>query len=200
MRALAVLLLIVIAACDAVPGRVFTSSSSPVVLAATPSASSAASATARPATTPSPTARPIADVLAQIDPAKLDDHMRALASFQSRHPLHPGHAKAVAYLVEQLSAIPGVVVQDIPTAYNGVRLDNILATIAPPGPRPAGAPPSIRRPERTTTRPAPPHCSSTHASSPRTAAHFACRSCSRSSTARSTSSKAASRTCSRSRR
>jgi len=138
MRALAVLLLIVIAACDAVPGRVFTSSSSPAVLAATPSASSAASATARPATTPSPTPRPIADVLAQIDPAKLDDHMRALASFQSRHPLHPGHAKAVAYLVEQLSAIPGVVVQDIPTAYNGVRLDNILATIAPPGPRPDG--------------------------------------------------------------
>src|SRR5205809_3510579 len=131
MRALAVLLLIVIAACDAVPGRVFTSSSSPAVLAATPSASSAASATARPATTPSPTPRPIADVLAQIDPAKLDDHMRALASFQSRHPLHPGHAKAVAYLVEQLSAIPGVVVQDIPTAYNGVRLDNIFATINP---------------------------------------------------------------------
>ena len=138
MRALAVLLLAVIAACDAVPGRVFTSSSSPAVLAATPSASSAASATARPATTPSPTPRPIADVLAQIDPAKLDDHMRALASFQSRHPLHPGHAKAVAYLMEQLSAIPGVVVQDIPTAYNGVRLDNILATIAPPGPRPDG--------------------------------------------------------------
>ncbi len=64
--------------------------------------------------------------------------MRALASFQSRHPLHPGHAKAVAYLMEQLSAIPGVVVQDVPTAYNGVRLDNILATIAPPGPRPEG--------------------------------------------------------------
>ena len=40
--------------------------------------------------------------------------------------------------MEQLSAIPGVVVQDIPTAYNGVRLDNILATIAPPGPRPDG--------------------------------------------------------------
>src|SRR6266699_2345279 len=131
MRALAVLLLVVIAACDAVPGRVFTSSSSPAVLAATPSASSAATATARPATTPSPAPRRIADVLAQIDPAKLDDHMRALASFQSRHPLHPGHAKAVAYLMEQLSAIPGVVVQDVPTAYNGVRLENILATIDP---------------------------------------------------------------------
>jgi len=71
-------------------------------------------------------------VLTQIDAAKLDDHMRALASFQSRHPLHPGHAKAIAYLMEQLTAIPGVVVQDIPTAYNGVRLDNIFATINPP--------------------------------------------------------------------
>src|SRR5690348_6768468 len=119
MRALAALLLVVIVACDAViPGRVFSSSSSPGPSAATPSASIAATAAARPTSTPSPTPTPIADVLAQIDPAKLDDHMRALASFQSRHPLHPGHAKAIAYLMEQLSAIPGVVVQDIPTAYN----------------------------------------------------------------------------------
>ena len=139
MRALAALLLVVIVACDAVPGRVFTSSSSPDATAAAPSASIAATEAARPTTTPSPTATPIADVLAQIDPAKLDDHMRALASFQSRHPLHPGHAKAVAYLMEQLSAIPGVVVQDIPTAYNGVRLDNILASIDPvPGARADG--------------------------------------------------------------
>jgi Zn-dependent M28 family amino/carboxypeptidase len=57
--------------------------------------------------------------------------MRALASFESRHPLHPGHAKAIAYLMQQLQAIPGVVVQDIPTSYNGVRLDNIFATINP---------------------------------------------------------------------
>jgi hypothetical protein len=131
MRAFAALLLVVVVACDAVPGGVFRSSSSPAVTAAPPSPSFAATATTRPTTTPSPTARPIADVLAQIDPAKLDDHMRALASFQSRHPLHPGHAKAVAYLMEQLSAIPGVVVQDIPAAYDGVRLDNILATIDP---------------------------------------------------------------------
>ncbi len=33
--------------------------------------------------------------------------------------------------MEQLTAIPGVVVQDIPTSYNGVRLDNIFATINP---------------------------------------------------------------------
>jgi len=137
MRACAALLLILVVACDAAPGG-SSSRSSPAAASPTPSPSIAATATSRPTMTPRPTPRPIADVLAQIDPAKLDDHMRALASFQSRHPLHPGHAKAVAYLMEQLSAIPGVVVQDIPTAYNGVRLDNILATIAPPGPRPEG--------------------------------------------------------------
>src|SRR2546428_1840581 len=137
MRAFAAVLLIALVACTATPGGVSTPAS-PAAASTKPSSSSAATATARPATTPSPTPRPIADVLAQIDPAKLDDHMRALASFQSRHPLHPGHAKAVAYLTEQLSAIPGVVVQDIPTAYNGVRLDNILATIGPPGRRPDG--------------------------------------------------------------
>src|SRR3989441_3558099 len=115
MRAFAALLLIALVACTATPGGVSTPSS-PATASTKPSSSSAATATAPPATTPSPTPRPIADVLAQIDPAKLDDHMRALASFQSRHPLHPGHAKAVAYLIEQLSAIPGVVVQDIPTA------------------------------------------------------------------------------------
>src|SRR6266850_5464902 len=133
MRVLAALLAVVFVACDAVPGRVFTYSASPpaaVLSTATPSAVTA-TATTRPTPTPTPTVRPVADVLARIDPAKLDDHLRALTSFVSRHPLHPGHAKAVAYLMEQLRAIPGVVVQDIPTQYNGVRLDNILATINP---------------------------------------------------------------------
>src|SRR5687767_1858379 len=137
MRALAVLLAILFVACDAIPGRVATSSPtaarsvSPAT--ATPTASLAPTATPSPTPTPGPSSKPIAEMLAQIDPAKLDDHMRALASFESRHPLHPGHAKAVAYLMQQLSAIPGVVVQDIPTSYNGVRLDNIFATINPIG-------------------------------------------------------------------
>ncbi|MDP9252403.1 MAG: M28 family metallopeptidase [Chloroflexota bacterium] len=134
MRTLAALLLVLCVACDSVPSRVFTSTASPTAAVATtaiPSASTAPSATVRATPTPSPTPKPISDVLAQINPAKLDDHLRALTSFVSRHPLHPGHAKAVAYLMEQLTAIPGVVVQDIPTSYNGVRLDNILATINP---------------------------------------------------------------------
>jgi hypothetical protein len=134
MRAVAAFVLVLCVACNATPGSMVTpTASTTAAVAATaisiPSASSVPTATVRP--TPSPTPKPIADVLAQIDPAKLDDHLRALTSFVSRHPLHPGHAKAVAYLMEQLTAIPGVVVQDIPTSYNGVRLDNIFATINP---------------------------------------------------------------------
>src|SRR6267143_2755338 len=129
MRAFAALLLVLCVACDAVPGRVAFSSSPTSPATSSPQVTPTATARATP--TPSPSPKPIADVLAQIDAAKLDDHLRVLTSFQSRHPLHPGHAKAVAYLMEQLSAIPGVVVQDIPTQYNGVRLDNILATINP---------------------------------------------------------------------
>jgi hypothetical protein len=137
MRALSLLFAILFVACDAIPGRVVTFTSSPTAagsaasVTATPTPSVTATATPSPTPTPSPSPKPIAEMLAQIDPAKLDDHMRALASFESRHPLHPGHAKAVAYLVQQLSAIPGVVVQNIPTSYNGVRLDNIFATINP---------------------------------------------------------------------
>src|SRR6185295_12127106 len=134
MRIFAALVLVFCVACDAVPGRVITPTASPtaaVATTATPTASLAPTPTVRPTPTPSPTPKPISEILTQIDPAKLDDHLRALTSFVSRHPLHPGHAKAVAYLMEQLTAIPGVVVQDIPTSYNGVRLDNILATINP---------------------------------------------------------------------
>lgn len=128
------MLVVLCAACGPVPGPTSTTGS----FGLTPSPTSAVAsptptATARPTPTPTLSPKPIAELLTQIDPAKLDDHLRALTSFESRHPLHPGHAKAVAYLMQQLSAIPGVVVQDIPTSYNGVRLDNIFATINPIG-------------------------------------------------------------------
>jgi Zn-dependent M28 family amino/carboxypeptidase len=57
--------------------------------------------------------------------------MVALASFGSRDVRNPNHAKAVAYLKEQLDAIPGVVVQSHRAAYNGVALENILAIVDP---------------------------------------------------------------------
>src|SRR5205823_4672883 len=107
--------------------------SSPAVVAS--ASQPAASPTLSP--TPSPTGRPIGAVLEGIDPAKLNDHMVALASFGSRDVRNPNHAKAVAYLKEQLAAIPGVVTQSHRAAYNGIALENILAMIDP-----VAAPPS----------------------------------------------------------
>ncbi len=86
------------------------------------------------AATPSPTARPIDSVLEGIDPAKLNDHMVALASFGSRDVRNPSHAKAVAYLKEQLGAIPGVTVRSHFGTYQSLPLENILAFIDPLGP------------------------------------------------------------------
>ena len=106
-------------------------SPSPAAVNVTPSVS--------PTPTPmSPTAtpRPISTVLERIDLAKLNDHMVALASFGSRDARNPNHAKAVAYLKEQLGAIPGVVVQSHRAAYNGIPLENILAFIDPLTPAP----------------------------------------------------------------
>ena len=82
-------------------------------------------------TSPAPTQRPISAVLERIDPAKLFDHMVALASFGSRDVRNPQHAKAVVYLKEQLDAIPGIAVQSHHAAYNGVPLENILAIVDP---------------------------------------------------------------------
>jgi hypothetical protein len=128
MRFLALALTIVLATCG---GTTASPNPSPSVVAAS------ANPTATVAPTPSPTARPIGAVLERIDPAKLDEHMVALASFGSRDVRNPNHAKAVAYLKEQLDAIPGVVVQSHRVAYNGVALENILAFVDPLTPAPA---------------------------------------------------------------
>jgi hypothetical protein len=107
--------------------------------AATPSPSPSPSAVAFPTAspTPTPTARPISAVLERIDPAKLNDHMVALASFGSRDARNPNHAKAVAYLKEQLAAIPGIVVRSHRAAYSGIPLENILAIVDPLTPAPS---------------------------------------------------------------
>lgn len=102
-----------------------------------PSSSSRASVAAPPSTSPaaspSPTASPvpIADLIARIDPRKLDAHMRALAGMGSRDPRHPGHAEAVAYIKQQLAALPGVTVTEQLASYQGIPLDNIFAVIEP---------------------------------------------------------------------
>ncbi len=81
-----------------------------------------------------------------INPYKLDDHLNALTSFISRDPRHPGHAKAVAYIKEQLNALAyyGWRIESQRTVYQGIPLENIFATLDPaPGPStPSGAPQS----------------------------------------------------------
>ena len=130
MRRLAVVLAIAVLSCGGAIG-----SSSPSPSSVTASVSPAP--TVAPTPTPSPTPRAIGAVLERIDAAKLNDHMVALASFGSRDVRNPQHAKAVAYLKEQLDAIPGVVVQSHRAAYNGMSLENILAIVDPLTPAPS---------------------------------------------------------------
>ena len=130
MRRLAAVLAIAVLSCG---GAIGSSSPSPSSVIASVSPAP----TVAPTPTPSPTPRAIGAVLERIDPAKLNDHMVALASFGSRDVRNPQHAKAVAYLKEQLAAIPGVVVQSHRAAYNGIALENILAIVDPVTPAPS---------------------------------------------------------------
>ena len=61
---------------------------------------------------------------------KLNDHLTALTSVVSRDVHHPGHAKALAYLEEQLGAI-GVQVESYRNVYQGIPLESLLVTIDP---------------------------------------------------------------------
>jgi len=62
--------------------------------------------------------------------AKLNDHLLALTSVVSRDVHHPGHAKALAYLKEQLGAM-GVQVESYKNVYQGIALESLLVTIDP---------------------------------------------------------------------
>jgi hypothetical protein len=107
--------------------------------AASPSlmaASASSTVTASPTPAPTPTPRPISAVLERVEPAKLNDHMVALASFGSRDVRNPNHARAVAYLKEQLGTIPGITVRSHLATYQSLPLENILAFIDPLGPVP----------------------------------------------------------------
>ncbi|MDQ2912850.1 MAG: M28 family metallopeptidase, partial [Chloroflexota bacterium] len=137
MGRLVLVLAIVLSSCGGAGSSGPSASASVAVATATPT-STAASATASPTPSPVPTSRPIGAVLERIDPAKLNDHLVALASFGSRDPRNPNHAKAVAYLKEQLGAIPGILVQSHRAAYNGIPLENILAIVDPLSTAPAG--------------------------------------------------------------
>ena len=77
----------------------------------------------------------ILSAIDQINPFRLDDHLRALTSFVSRDPRHPGHAKAQAYIKEQLGALAyyGWKIESQRTVYQGISLENIFATLDPAG-------------------------------------------------------------------
>jgi hypothetical protein len=98
--------------------------------AALASATPTLTPTPSPRPTPSPTPKPIAEILTQIDQAKLDAHLVALTSFSSRWVTHPGHAKAITYIKDQLAKLD-VRVESQKTVYQGMTLENIFATIDP---------------------------------------------------------------------
>lgn len=77
----------------------------------------------------------ILSAIDQINPFRLDDHLRALTSFVSRDPRHPGHAKAQVYIKEQLGALAyyGWKIESQRTVYQGISLENIFATLDPAG-------------------------------------------------------------------
>ena len=76
----------------------------------------------------------IAGLLPVLNPYVLDAHLNALTSFVSRDPRHPGHAKAKAYIKEQLGAIGFGTISSQQTTYQGIPLENIFWTIDPPTP------------------------------------------------------------------
>ena len=93
-----------------------------LVATASPSPSSSAK--------PSPSLPGTAALVAQIDPARLNDHLLALTAVVSRDVHHPGHAKALAYLKEQLGAL-GVQIESYRNVYQGISLESLLVTIDP---------------------------------------------------------------------
>ena len=122
-----------------------TASAAPTLIAPT----SPALRSEAPVTTPTPTVSApsfdpcpgnprcglILSAIDQINPYKLDDHLRALTSVVSRDPRHPGHAKAQAYIKEQLGALAyyGWKIESQRTVYQGIPLENIFATLDPAG-------------------------------------------------------------------
>jgi len=152
------------AACSPTPAALTPAATQPAVQTSTSPARTTPTATSTltPAPTPAPaTPSPTSAanltpcqrdprcnlILSQIDAIssfKLDDHLNALTSFVSRDPRHPGHAKAVAYIKEQLNALSyyGWRIESQRTVYQGIPLENIFATIDPAPATPSGAPPS----------------------------------------------------------
>lgn len=127
---LAWLVLASAAACGTSPSAV--SPATPPLATSAPTTSRVVLVSPTASATPSPTPAPptVAALIQLIDPAKLNDHLIALTSVVSRDVHHPGHAKALAYLKEQLGAL-GVQVESYRNVYQGIALESLLVTIDP---------------------------------------------------------------------
>jgi hypothetical protein len=68
-----------------------------------------------------------------LNPFRMDADLAALTSFVSRDPRHPGHARAQAYIKEQVGALAylGWTIDTQRTVYQGIALENIFATLDP---------------------------------------------------------------------
>jgi hypothetical protein len=68
-----------------------------------------------------------------LNPYRMDADLNALTSFVSRDVHHPGHAKAQAYIKEQLGGLAyhGWKIESQRTVYQGIPLENIFATLDP---------------------------------------------------------------------
>src|SRR5258706_8439252 len=151
-RILAAVLLLV--ACSPVPSAAAPSATVvPTTSLARPTPTAVPTLIPTPSPTPRLTPTPcrsdqacgaIESAIAAIDPAKMNDHLLALTSVLSRDPRNPGHAKAVAYIKEQLGALAyyGWKIESQRTVYQGIPLENIFATLDPaPGTStPSGSP------------------------------------------------------------
>ncbi|HET7701260.1 MAG TPA: M28 family peptidase [Candidatus Limnocylindria bacterium] len=115
------------ASASAIPSPTSTPTSAP---AATATASSAPSLSA---CQHDARCNAIQSQLGLIDPYRMDGHLSALTSFVSRDPRHPGHARAIAYIKEQLGALDyyGLRVETHRTSHQGIALENIFAVIDP---------------------------------------------------------------------
>jgi hypothetical protein len=83
-----------------------------------------------PTLAPTPSPKTIPQLIGEIDPARLDAHLVALTGFVSRWVTHPGHAKAITYIKDELAKLD-VRVESQRTLYQGMTLENIFATIDP---------------------------------------------------------------------
>ena len=126
-------------------GRPSSSPSAASSTNVTPGPSASVAATASPTIAPTPTVARFdpcpsnprcALILSQIDqlnPYRMDADLNALTSFVSRDVRHPGHAKAQAYIKEQLGGLAyhGWKIESQRTVYQGIALENIFATLNP---------------------------------------------------------------------